>query len=182
MEIAEIYRLADICSLPVNPLEAARALGIKTVSYKTVCEYYHVTLEELYSTSVWGFCFTVNGSCVIALNENSCGNRRRRFTAAHELGHCVLGHLRGAEYPPDAERDADRFAAELLAPICVLDLCGVRSAEEIERICGVSRSAAEIAFQRLVTGHFRVDSRIVNQFADFIARNSESAKKFQKNP
>jgi Zn-dependent peptidase ImmA (M78 family) len=47
---------------------------------------------------------------------------RQRFTAAHELGHHVLGHTEEldvdvmAEQQCQEERDANRFAAELLVP------------------------------------------------------------------
>jgi Zn-dependent peptidase ImmA (M78 family) len=47
---------------------------------------------------------------------------RQRFTAAHELGHHLLGHVDEldvdvmAEQQSQEERDANRFAAELLVP------------------------------------------------------------------
>ncbi len=47
---------------------------------------------------------------------------RQRFTAAHEFGHHVLGHVEEldvdvmAEQQSQEERDANRFAAELLVP------------------------------------------------------------------
>ena len=169
VELAEIYERADIRSLPIDPLAAARSLGIKAVSYKTICECYQVTLEELFQKSLWGFSFVEGGCCVIALNESACGERRRRFTAAHELGHCVLGHLSGGNLE-SAEREANRFAADFLAPLCVLERCGVHSSVEIGRLCGISESAAEIRLNELRSGNFRRDSRISEQFAGFIAR------------
>ncbi len=48
---------------------------------------------------------------VIFLNESIPGDRLR-FTLAHELGHLIMH-----QHPsPDMEREADRFAAELLMP------------------------------------------------------------------
>ena len=38
---------------------------------------------------------------------------------------------------------------ELLAPLTVLHFCGVSSATEIEKLCGISRQAAEFRFQEL---------------------------------
>lgn len=178
MEIAEIYERADIRSLPIDPLETARSLGIKAVSYKIICDCYQITFEELYRKSLWGFSYLEKGLPVIALNENACGERRRRFTAAHELGHCVLGHLRGTN-PALAEREANRFAADFLAPLCVLERCRVRSVTEIERMCGISGSAAEIRFNELCYGNFQRDGRILDQFAGFISRNSNCKKFFQ---
>lgn len=40
---------------------------------------------------------------------------RHRFTAAHELGHLVM-HGEDAQRDPQQEKEADRFAAELLTP------------------------------------------------------------------
>lgn len=170
MEIAEIYGRADIRSLPIDPLAAARSLGIKAVSYKIISECYQITLDELYRKSLWGFSFVEDGCYVIALNESACGERRRRFTAAHELGHCVLGHLSGGNLE-SAEREADRFAADFLAPLCVLERCGVRSVKEIGRLCGISESAAEIRLRELRYGNFHRDNRIMEQFSGFIARS-----------
>lgn len=41
---------------------------------------------------------------------------RQRLTLAHELGHLVLGHLKGVDNNPDKEADAWRFAGEMLFP------------------------------------------------------------------
>ena len=169
MEIAEIYERADIRSLPIDPLAAARSLGIKAVSYKIISECYQITFEELYRKSLWGFSFLEGEFPVLALNESACGERRRRFTAAHELGHCVHGHLHGGNLE-SAEREANRFAADFLAPLCVLERCGVSSAAEIGRLCGISESAAEIRLRELRSGNYRRDERISEQFAGFIAR------------
>lgn len=179
VQLAEIYECAGIRSLPIDPLAAARALGIKVVSYKIISECYQVTIEELYRKSLWGFSFLEGEIPIIALNECACGERRRRFTAAHELGHCALGHLRGGNHQ-SAEREANCFAADFLAPLCVLEQCGVRSAVEIARLCGISESAAEIRFRELRYGNFARDKRIIDQFAEFIVRNSNGFLNLQK--
>mgnify|MGYP002964285796 FL=1 len=44
---------------------------------------------------------------------------RQRYTILHELGHYLLGHL-DKEYQSEAEYAADRFAADVLMPACVL--------------------------------------------------------------
>ncbi|MCM1275558.1 MAG: ImmA/IrrE family metallo-endopeptidase, partial [Lachnospiraceae bacterium] len=147
MSICDIYRAADISSLPVDPVEAAGAVGVKTVSYADFCGVYCRNIEEMYRVSRCGFSFEENGRLVIAVNENACGLRRRRFTIAHELGHCVLGHVRSGRLPNGGEeREADRFAAALLAPAAVLRACAVRSPEETARLCGITISAARIRF------------------------------------
>ncbi|MDE6733767.1 MAG: ImmA/IrrE family metallo-endopeptidase [Oscillospiraceae bacterium] len=150
MTFSEIYELADVHRLPVDPIKIADALGVKVVSYKSAAEFFELDIRELYAQFPLGFSFETEGGACVALNENSCGERRRRFTAAHELGHCVLGHLDGNEYSAEEERAAERFAAELLAPLVVLHEHGVRSFEEIAKLCGISRQAAELRLEELI--------------------------------
>lgn len=174
MKMYEVYERAGIGALPVSPVETARAFGIKTVNYSDICEIYCRSLRELYRLSLYGFSFEENGRQIIAVNELACGERRRRFTIAHELGHCLLGHVSGlGSSKPNAaqERDADLFAAELLAPLSVLRMCGVSSAEELARVCGLSKTAAEIRFAELLRGGVNGDDlRVIIRFSGFIDR------------
>ena len=178
MNVLEVYEAAGIDSLPTDPAAAARVLGIKVVSFKSVAEVYGKTERELYNYSRLGFSFRDERGLVIAINGNSCGERRRRFTLAHELGHCVLGHLEGDFTDGIRERKADGFAAEFLAPLAVLDCCRVSGAREIALMCGISQSAAEIAFDKLSKKRREgfdflensVDSAIVKRFERFITR------------
>lgn len=172
MTLNEIYVKAGISSLPISPEETAKRLGIKLVSYKTMTEIYEITMRELYSKSRFGFSYIEDGRFVIAVNENSCGERRRRFTIAHEIAHCVLGHLsHEAKNTVENEREADRFAAELLAPVCVLRECGVSDADEISRLCGISKAAAEISLRRVLSADKAPYAReIIERFGGFISR------------
>lgn len=174
MTFSEIYERSGVRHLPVDPIAVAEALGVNVLSYKTVVEFFDADIRYLYEQFPLGFSFKENGKAYIALNENSCGERRRRFTAAHELAHCVLGHIDSEVYSAAEERAAEQFAAALLAPLVVLHECGVRSAEEIARVCGISRQAAEIRLERLIgrdRGGFRPDDdelRVKELFAEFI--------------
>ena len=175
MTVNEVYVKASISSLPISPEETAKRLGIKLVIYKTMTEIYYISMRGLYSKSRFGFSYREDGRFVIAVNENSCGERRRRFTIAHEIAHCVLGHLsHAAENTVENEREADRFAAELLAPVCVLRECGVSDADEISRLCGISKAAAEICQKRILRAETTENDReIVERFGGFISRYSE---------
>ena len=149
MTFSRLYETAGVRRLPVSPIEIARSLGIKVINYKAATEIFETSLGELYLRSPSGFSFKEGGHCCIALNENACGEQRRRFTAAHELAHCVLGHLDAGTFPKHRERDAERFAAELLAPLAVLRECKVGSAPEVARLCGISRQAAAVRLSEL---------------------------------
>jgi Zn-dependent peptidase ImmA (M78 family) len=61
----------------------------------------------------------------------------------------ALGHERQDLSYEQAEREADRFAAALLAPPPVLRQLGVTDAEGIAGLCGISFQAARIAAKRL---------------------------------
>lgn len=171
MTISEVYEKAGICSLPISPEETARRLGIKLVSYRTMTEIYDISARELYEKSRLGFSYCEDGRFVIAINESSCCERRRRFTIAHEIAHCVLGHLSDTRDIEEKERAADRFAADFLAPICVLRECGNLQAEEIARLCGISAAAAQICRKRLSANiHNAEDEIIIRRFGNFISR------------
>lgn len=82
-----------------------------------------------------------------------------RFTIAHELGHILLGHelsdgfghfRTASDKRPAAERQADEFAARLLAPACVLWALDVYSAEDIAALCDISFTAAQFRAERMM--------------------------------
>jgi Zn-dependent peptidase ImmA (M78 family) len=85
------------------------------------------------------------------------GNKRARFSIAHELGHLALGHTRsyfrrrpGAYVPPavrTAEREANAFATEFLIPVHLAQK--YRTAEEIAATFRVSLSAAKRRIREL---------------------------------
>lgn len=143
-------------SLPTDLGTIAEYYGIKCVSYADCADIYDITPEELYRASRMGLSFISGGQYVCAINENACGDRRRRWTLAHEIAHCMLGHLNSteqlsAERSAEEERCANRFAAELLSPLTVLHFAGVSSAQQLSQICGLSAKAGEIRFRELCT-------------------------------
>ncbi len=151
MTASEVLNRSGVCTLPVDLNKIAAAYNIKTVNYESCAECYDMELERMYrEISPLGFSFRADGSYVVAINRNSCGSERRRWTLAHELAHVLLGHIGdGNARKEGCERAADEFAAQLLAPLAVLHFCCVSSAEEISRICGISVQAAEIRFRQL---------------------------------
>jgi Zn-dependent peptidase ImmA (M78 family) len=88
-----------------------------------------------------------------------------RFSVAHEIAHAVLRHegvrFRQAERKvfekakPSIwrdEREAERFAAILLAPIHLAENC--KTAEELQKKFGLSRKASEIRIKE-IEAHIR---------------------------
>lgn len=104
--------------LPVRPDLIAHKMGIKVTPL----------VSDGSNSSQCGFAeITPEGRHVISYNTSD-PHSRIRFTLAHELGHHVLGHTRNGkkfrEYTNPSwndgnyveEKDANRFAAELLMP------------------------------------------------------------------
>lgn len=154
--------LSGADSLPVDLDRIADFFGIRLVSYADCAATFEITQEELYRAGRLGISFLCEGRYVCAVNENACGDKRRRWTLAHELAHCLLGHIGGEWLPQhsrEEERSAEQFAAGLLAPLTVLHFAGVDSAQRLERLCGISAQAAEIRYGQLCAARRRALER-----------------------
>lgn len=163
---------AGVRELPVNMGRLCRQLGIPVKLYRPQDEND-------------GMSFLLNGRPVILVSD-AMAPPRQRFTAAHELGHILLGHVGKYQLvnrepePGDSaiERAANIFASRLLAPACVLWGCGAEMPEEIMRLCGISHRAAEFRAQRMAElrrrGRFLtspLERTVYEQFSEFIARD-----------
>lgn len=113
--------------------------------------------------------------------------RRQRFTAAHELGHILLGHTGKFELvnrepsPADnpIEQAANVFAARLLAPACVLWALNARTPEQIARLCDISLQSAAFRSERMEVLYRRnkflvspLEQQVYDQFQGFIQEYS----------
>ncbi len=152
MNAARILLNSGLTRLPVDLKRIAESNDIKIVDYESCAACYDTDPQKMYSDiSLYGFSFMTDGRYVCAINEKACGKKRRRWTLAHELAHILLGHISGVHtaFSPDMEQEADRLAAQLLAPLAVLHFCGVSSAAEIARLCGISEQAAGFRYEEL---------------------------------
>lgn len=139
----EILIRERITELPVRVSELCRNMGIP------------ILLHE-FEDGNSGASAMVNGNPIILVNRND-SPERQRFTAAHELGHIMLGHvgkykLVNREPSPNdnpIEQAANVFASRLLAPACVLWGCNIHTADEIAVNCKISRQAAEYRAARM---------------------------------
>lgn len=161
-----------INTLPVSLSRVAEHYGIKVISYATV---------GIEPKNEDGFCTLYKGQYIIFYNPDK-SQVRIRFTLAHELGHCLLGHLSPGEttnrhnteadtYTDPQEIQANVFARDLLMPATVLHSLNVQSPEEIMRICNVSKQSAEIRYKRLLELNKRgmynkhpLERQVYNQF------------------
>lgn len=158
-----------------------------------IAKYYNITIIK-YSESNDktltgdGFSTIVNGRLVIYYNDIDSPITRQRFTIAHELGHCLLGHVKENirtfrynseidKYKDPKEIQANVFARDILMPATVLHSLNVKSADDISKICNVSKKSAEIRFNRLLELNKRnmynrhpLEKQVYSQFTDYIRK------------
>lgn len=108
--------------------------------------------------------------------------QRCRFTIAHELGHIFLGHLFKADgngflITDEAERSANVFARDLLAPACILHELHALTAAAIADLCNISLEAATYRVERMTELECRnafylhpLERQVKEQFASFISK------------
>jgi Zn-dependent peptidase ImmA (M78 family)/DNA-binding XRE family transcriptional regulator len=116
---------ADVPSLPrLDPETAAEVvrarwgLGVAPLGHLVrLLEAHGVRVFSLAAecAEVDAFSFVWRGCPYVLLNTSKTGERGR-FDAAHELGHLVLHSEHRVPHGPDAEQEANRFAAAFLMP------------------------------------------------------------------
>lgn len=164
--------------MPIKVSDICAGLGIALKSYKA-------------TDSNLGFCNIIDGRPYIFINSGASRDLKR-ITAAHELGHIMLGHVGEfmnlkSSVPSgfgDYERAADAFALRLLAPACVLWGCGIKSTREIVHFCEIPYESAvqrmqrmKVLYKRNVFLHSDVEKAVFEQFSPFIRRFRREAEK-----
>lgn len=154
-----------IRSLPIKPVKIAKYYGIKC---KKIAD------DEMNNCS--GKIKLIGKQVYILYNANDIPERQR-FSIMHELGHYVLGHLDDNVLTKENEESADRFAADVLMPACVLWGLNIHKAEEIADLCNVSMQAANIRAERMEILYRRnmflshpLERQVFQQFRKFISR------------
>ena len=167
----QILAREGVNTLPISVTKLCRQLGINVKLYDP-------------TDGNNGTAQIVDGKAVIFVKRDDIPERQR-FTAAHELGHIMHGHVGKYELvnrgePSDdnlpIEQAANVFASRLLAPACVLWGVGVKSAVDIQKLCGLSATAAEYRWNRMQVLYERnrfltspLEKEVYNQFKPFIS-------------
>ena len=177
----EVLLNCKINSLPVNLAAVAIQYDIKIIPYSST-SFVHALKQEALSGD--GFSENVKDKKIIFINDRISNNSRRRFTLAHELGHCILGHpidniqFRTNEFYDSKqalEAEANVFARDLLMPAVVLAKMDIHNVDEIVKLCKVSNQSATIRAERLAKLYERnmfckhpYEKAIVEQFKEYI--------------
>ena len=186
-----------------NEYKIARDLAWKTliecnigelpIKLSIIAKYYNIQVLSYKNSNINiannddGYSLKLNDKFIIYYNEQK-PPQRIRFTLAHELGHCLLGHIKDNEitYRYNSESDsikdlkeiqANVFARDILMPATVLHSLNVKSADDISNICDVSIQSAEIRFNRLLELNKRgmynkhpFEKQVYNNFNTYIKR------------
>lgn len=154
----KILLACRIEELPVDLNKIERHLGVRVYSYSRSRKLLEDTGLAEVAGRVSGLTFYIRDQPVILYNELEMP-QRIRFTIGHELGHIVLGHVQPGGHtrqnrdpqPGDdpVEQAANRFAADLLAPACVLWGLDLHRAEDISQACKISIQAARFRAERM---------------------------------
>lgn len=154
------------------------------VKVGALCRQMGITLKYFTPTpgDSDGYSSIIDGRPLILVSDQ-CSPTRQRFTAAHELGHILLGHVGKYQLvnrepsPQDnpIEQAANVFASRLLAPACVLWALNARTPEEIAALCQISYQAAAFRAERMALLYERnkflsspLERVVYQQFANFI--------------
>lgn len=165
----EILLAEGVTELPVRVAQLCRRMCIHIKKYEPADD------NDGYST-------IVNNQAFVFVSSKA-PIERQRFTAAHELGHILLGHTgkyalvnrEPSSKDNPIEQAANVFASRLLAPACVLWGCNAHTPEDIMRLCHISRTAAEFRAERMKVLYDRnkflvspIERQVYRQFLPYI--------------
>ena len=171
----EIILREGITELPVRIVPLCRQMGIRVVLHD----------DPMHGDGYSGIFESVPHIFV----NRACYRPRQRFTAAHELGHILLGHVgtyRLVNREPSAtdnpiEQAANVFASRLLAPACVLWACNAFTPDAIADLCDISIQAAQYRAERMKLLRERgmfflspLERKVYERFSIFIEANKHN--------
>lgn len=172
-----------VCELPVRTSVLCKKMGI-------------VLAYGNHKNGGNGYCTIISGTMYIIIRKG-LPITHTRFTVAHEMGHLLLGHVgecRSVNWEPSAkdnplEQAANTFAAQLLAPSCVLWGCGVHTAKDIAALCNISLQSAQIKARHIASLEQKneifespLERQLYKQFLPFIYSHRQDDLNCPENP
>lgn len=149
--VYDIYKSMDQIKFPLNLHSIIETIpNCRHTSYQRVaCKSRRKVQEVIDACESSSGCTYYDRSTnryLIMTNEAVLDNNagRRRWTLAHEIGHILCGHFELCPYIekfaennssvfPEYEKEADYFAATILAPMPLFEPLNIRVAEDVQR-------------------------------------------------
>lgn len=174
-----------IDTLPVRFSDLIRLcndLGYSVCAYSKIQALYSDfpgVLEHFGRVKGFTFCSAEHNKHVIFYDDR-LSTSERLFVLAHEIGHVVLKHNRvfmdfSDPVDPEQEAEADAFAYQLLAPLCILRRCDIKTVRKIslETLLDEERAAHVCKLMSDETPQFREDE-LFNQFNLYIMEHTKT--------
>lgn len=160
-KILSIYEECHVERFPIDCFKITTGLGFSVTPFSELM-LLNPDLSFLKNTATDAL--TVTNKKAIYYNDGK-PRKRVRFTLMHELGHIVANTTN--------EELADRFAAEILAPLCIVRRSNLRTADEICARFDVSVACANkilISSKNELSSVY--DRKLLRYFDDIKARTS----------
>lgn len=136
----------QVSAMPLNLDQIAKEEGWVLCGYEKFAKVADINQNDLILWKGDGFTINFEGKILICFNQNK-PEERVRFTIAHEFGHILL---HSKIKPEDLEKEADMFAARILAPLCLIKALNVADPRKLSKIFKISQNAAAKRLRRCV--------------------------------
>lgn len=159
--------------LPVNTIEIIKKSNILLIPYSDFCKSKNVKKSVLFNISYDGFSTKYNDKYTIFYNDEIKSKGRINWTLTHELIHIYSGHLEKDFVSSFSKLDkyVDYQTIKFLCPVIILKECDISSPKEIQKLCNVSLSVSQNAYQRYL-------SKKDYKFYQFSEKEQELARRF----
>lgn len=181
----KVWNVLIECGINELPLDLMKIIKFYNIKIKAYSKSEYIKTLDYEIQNGDGFSKIERGQKIIYFNDKKGNKERRRFTIAHELGHCLLNHnlyetkYRNSEidYPYDSveEMQANVFARDILMPAIILHNTSCIDYKDIMKLCNVSEVSAKIREERMKTLEKRnkfftnlLEKQVVDNFEDFI--------------
>lgn len=163
-QVLKIYQALPSLHFPLSIFDIVHLIpNCRILSYQDFADLNHCSVQDIVALCNSPFGCThydvAQDRYLILYNHSHTANNnygRQRWTCAHEIGHILCRHhlmeaCKNVDFSTPSleyEREADFFAATLLAPFPLFKLVRVRSVMDIQNIFGLSCEASLYQYKK----------------------------------
>ncbi|MDD4391102.1 MAG: ImmA/IrrE family metallo-endopeptidase [Eubacteriales bacterium] len=152
-------------SLPIRIKGIVRIYpDVKILSYSKADSKYGLSSDMLMEQSEHGFTMLKRGRRIILYNEKK-DIETKRFTVAHELGHCVLEHAKDDD---TSNKEANCFARNILCPIPVVKELQIETEDDYAGFFAVSEPMASASINLANSDFNYIDRNLYDRMRDLL--------------